>query len=171
MHKLVFVVTAFAALAAAAALSAAGANTISFTLLAPGPLTISAPTSNVSLGSQVSLNVASTISGQLGTVTVSDERGGTRTWVAAVIATAFAPDVTGTSLAASTISYSAGAITFTGGAAGTAVVAPSLSGVSPVVNGSGVGIGTASWNPTISVAVPADFAAAVYTSTITHSVA
>jgi hypothetical protein len=117
------------------------------------------------------LNVASTISGQLGTVTVSDERGGTRTWIASVIATAFDPAVAGTSLAASAISYSAGAITFTGGAAGTAVAAPSLSGVSPVVNGSGVGIGTASWNPTISVAVPANFAASVYTSTITHSVA
>ena len=170
MHKLVIVVTAFSALAAAAALSAAGANTISFTLLAPGPLTISAPTSNVSLGSQVSSNVATTISGQLGTVTVSDDRGGTRTWVASVIATAFVPPLTGTALAASTISYSAGPITIVGAATGTAVAAPSLSGVSPVVNGGSTGSGTASWNPTISVAVPADFVAGVYTSTITHSV-
>jgi hypothetical protein len=169
MRKLVLFITMFAAVAATAALSA-GADTISFTLIAPGPLSISTPGGNVSLGSQVSSNVATTISGQLGTVTVSDDRGGTRTWVASVIATAFVPPLTGTALAASTISYSAGTITIVGAATGTAVAAPSLSGVSPVVNGGSTGSGTASWNPTISVAVPADFLAGVYTSTITHSV-
>jgi hypothetical protein len=170
VRKLLLLASTFAALAATAAVSA-GADTISFTLIAPGPLTISAPAGNVSLGSQVSSNVATTISGQLGTVTVSDERGGARVWVASVIATAFTPVPTGTAIAASAISYSAGGITIIGAATGTAVAAPSLSGVSPVVNGTSTGTGTASWNPTISVLVPADFAAGVYTSTITHSVA
>ena len=52
-----------------------------------------------------------------------------------------------------------------------AVAAPNLTGVSPVVTGNGTGTSTTSWNPTISVVVPANFAAGVYTSTITHSVA
>jgi hypothetical protein len=151
--------------------ASAQANTISFTLTPPGALTISAPSGNVSLGTQQSLNAISTISGQLGIVSVSDQRGGTQTWVASVIATALTPDVAATAIAASAISYAAGPLTFTGGLAGTAVAAPSLAGVSPVVNGSGTAAGTASWNPTISIVIPANFAASVYTSTITHSVA
>jgi hypothetical protein len=35
----------------------------------------------VSLGSQVASTVSSTMSGSLGVVTVSDQRGGTTTWV------------------------------------------------------------------------------------------
>ncbi len=170
MRKLLLLVSMCVAIAGTVAVSA-DADTLSFTLIAPGPLSISTPGGDVALGSQVSANVATTISGQLGTVTVSDERGGVRTWVASVIATSFTPVPTGTAIAASAISYSAGPLTFFGLASGTAVAAPGLSGVSPVVNGASTGSGTVSWNPTISVAVPADFAAGVYTSTITHSVA
>jgi hypothetical protein len=168
MRKLLLLASSFAALAAATALSA-GANTMSFTLTPAGVLSISAPTGNVSLGSQMSSNTASTITGQLGVVTVTDERGGSQTWTASVIAGAFTPPA-GTAIAASAISYAAGPITATG-VVGTAVAAPDLTAVSTVVTGLGSGISTASWNPTISVVVPANFAAGVYTSVITHSVA
>jgi hypothetical protein len=170
MRKFLLLAAAVATLAATVAPSV-GAGTVSFTLTAAGLLTISAPTGNVSLGTQASLNAVSTMSGQLGVVTVSDQRGGAQVWVASVIATALDPIPTSTSIAASAISYAAGPLTFTGGLTGTAVAAPTLAGVSPVVNGSGTGVGTASWNPTITIAIPANFAAAVYTSTITHSVA
>src|ERR1700722_1897206 len=65
---------------------------MSFTLTS-GTLSISAPTSNVSLGSEVSSTTSSTISGTLGLVTVTDQRGGVTTWTASAIATAFTPSV------------------------------------------------------------------------------
>jgi hypothetical protein len=170
MRNFLLIASTLATVAAAIALPA-GADTMSFTLTAAGVLSISAPSGDVSLGSQMSLNSASTLTGQLGTVTVSDLRGGSQTWTASVIASSFTPVPTGTAIAASAITYVPGALTFTGGAAGTAVTGVGLAGVTTVVNGSGSGVGTASWNPTISVAVPANFAAGVYTSTITHSVA
>jgi hypothetical protein len=65
------------AFAAAPALPAGATTPASFTLTA-GALSISAPTGSVSLGSQVASNSSSTFSGQLGDVTVSDQRGGAR---------------------------------------------------------------------------------------------
>jgi hypothetical protein len=168
MRKFMLFASTFVALGAATALPA-GADTISFTLTPPGVLSISGPTGNVSLGSQMSLNQASTISGQLGTVTVSDQRGGSQSWTASVIASAFLPLPTTTAIAASAISYSTGTVTATGTSA-TSFAAPSLTGASTIVTGLGTGVSTTSWNPTITVAVPANAAAGVYTSTITHSV-
>jgi len=171
MRKLVLLAGTFAALAAVMALPA-GADTISFTLTPAGLLSISAPTGDVSLGSQRSLNSASTISGQLGTVTVTDERGGSQSWTASVISSSFTPVPTGTAIAASAISYTVGAITASGVTATAVAPAPTtLTGVSPVVTGIGTGTSTTSWNPTISVIVPPNFAAGVYSATITHSVA
>jgi hypothetical protein len=115
---------------------------------------------------------ASTISGQLGVVTVTDQRGGATSWVASVIVTAFTP-TTGpavTAVAADKVSYAAGVITQVGVTA-TKPTTTDLTGVSPVVNGSSTGLSTASWNPTISVVLPANAAPGVYTATITHSVA
>src|SRR6202789_121240 len=81
------------------ALTIAGAGPLgaatpaTFTLTA-GALSISAPVAAVSLGSQVALTTPSVISGSLGVVTVTDQRGGTTTWVTSVISTAFTPVVT-----------------------------------------------------------------------------
>ncbi len=161
-----------ALLAAASALPADALTPTTFTVTG-GTLSISAPTSSVSLGSQVAASGSSVISGQLGTVTVSDQRGGPTTWIASVISTSFVqtPDNAGPADPASNVSYSVGTIAFTGTAGGAAVAAPNLTGVSPVVNGTTAGIGTASWNPTISVILPANFAPGTYVATITHSVA
>jgi hypothetical protein len=162
----------FGALGLATALPAtpAGAATpASFTLTA-GALSISSPTVGVSLGSQVASANATTMSGQLGTVSVTDQRGGTTTWTASVISTAFTPTA-GPADPASNVSYAAGTITDSSTVVATAVAASDLTGVSTVVTGASTGISTATWDPTITVIVPADFAPGVYTATITHSVA
>jgi hypothetical protein len=170
MRKFMLLTSVCAALAATTALSAAAITPATFTLTTAGTLSISAPTASVSLGTQPASTVSSsTISGQLGTVTVSDQRGGSTTWTASVISSAFTPP-TGTADAASNVSYSAGTFTQSGVVA-TAVAAPDLTAVVPVVTGVSSGPSTASWDPTISVFVPANFAPGVYLATITHSVA
>jgi len=162
-------VVMFAALAIAGSKSVGAATPATFTLTA-GALSISAPVASVSLGSQVASTNAGTISGSLGVVTVTDQRGGTTTWTASVISTAFTPTA-GPADPASNVSYAAGPITVTTTVVATAVAATDLTGVSTVVTGASTGISAASWNPTISVFVPANFAPGVYAATITHSVA
>jgi hypothetical protein len=110
------------------------------------------------------------MSGQLGNVTVTDQRGGVTTWTASVISTAFTPTA-GPADPASNVSYVVGPLTDSATVVATAVNASDLTGVSIVVTGASTGISTATWDPTISVLVPADFAPGVYTATITHSVA
>jgi len=171
MRKFALLVGVFTTLSAAIALPGGAATPASFTLTA-GTLSISAPTGSVSLGSQVVSSSGNTISGQLGTVTVTDQRGGATAWVASVIVTAFTP-TTGpavTAIPATQVSYSAGTVTQLG--VTTALPATTdLTGVSPVVNGTSTGLSTASWNPTISILLPANAAPGVYSATITHSVA
>jgi hypothetical protein len=168
MRKLLFLASTFAALAGVSALPAGSATPATFQLVA-GTLSISAPTASVSLGSQVSSVTSSTMSGPLGVVTVSDQRGGTTTWTASVISTAFTPPA-GPADPASNVSYAAGTITVSGVVA-TAVAGADLTGVTTVVTGASTGVSSASWNPTISVLVPANFAPGIYAATITHSVA
>ena len=152
----------------ASAVPISAATPATFALTA-GALSISAPTGSVSLGTQVAATSSSTISGSLGDVTVSDQRGGVTTWTASVISTAFTPP-SGPADPASNVSYSAGTIAAAGVVA-TGVAAVNLTGVSTVVTGASGGISTATWDPTISVIVPANFAPGVYSATITHSVA
>jgi hypothetical protein len=172
MREIGFIACAAVALAVAATFSsmpADAATPVTFTLTA-GALSISAPTASVSLGSQVASAISSTITGSLGVVTVTDQRGGTTSWTASVISTAFTPTA-GPADPASNVSYAAGVITASATVTATAVAASDLTGVSPVVTGSSTGISSASWNPAISVFVPGDFAPGVYVATITHSVA
>jgi len=168
MRKFLLLASSVAALAGVTALPAGSATPATFQLIA-GTLSISTPTASVSLGSQVSSVTSSTMSGQLGVVTVSDQRGGTTTWTASVISTAFTPTA-GPADPASNVSYAAGTITASGVVA-TAVAGADLTGVTTVVTGASTGVSSASWNPTISVLVPANFAPGVYAATITHSVA
>jgi hypothetical protein len=168
MRKLLLLASSVAALAGVTALPAGSATPATFQLIA-GTLSISAPTASVSLGSQVSSVTSSTMSGPLGVVTVSDQRGGTTTWTASVISTAFTPPA-GPADPASNVSYAAGTITASGVVA-TAVAGADLTGVTTVVTGASTGVSSASWNPTISVLVPANFAPGIYAATITHSVA
>lgn len=169
MRHLAFLASIIATLAALLALPAGATTPATFTLLS-GTLQISAPTVGVSLGSQVASNSSSTISGPLGVVTVTDQRGGATSWTASVISTAFTPTA-GPADPASNVSYSAGAITVSATVAATAVAASNLTGVTTVVTGASTGVSSASWNPTISVFVPGNFAPGDYAATITHSVA
>jgi len=58
--------------------------------------------------SQVASASSHTFSGLLGTVTVTDDRGGTHAWVASVISTAFAGDAGQTAVPALNVHYSGG---------------------------------------------------------------
>src|ERR1700681_4313247 len=149
MRKLLFIASAVVALAAGTALPAGATTPATFTLIA-GALSISAPTASVPLGSQVASPVSSTITGSLGVVMVTDQRGGATTWTASVIATAFTPPA-GPGDPASNVSYRTGTITASATVVATPVAASDLTGVSPVVTGASTGISTARWNPTISV--------------------
>jgi hypothetical protein len=169
MRRFLLLGGAILALTVSSALPAAAATPVSFTLTV-GALSISAPSGSVSLGSQVASTTASTITGPLGLVTVTDQRGGTTTWTASVISTAFTP-VAGPADPASNITYQAGVVTVSPTVVATGVAATDLTGVSTVVTGASTGISSASWNPTISVIVPANYAPGVYSATITHSVA
>jgi hypothetical protein len=169
MRKLLLLASTVAALAGVTALPAGSATPATFTLDA-GLLSISVPTASVSLGSQVSSITSSTMSGPLGVVSVSDQRGGATTWTVSVISTAFTPPA-GPADPASNVSYAAGTITASTGVVATAVAGSNLTGQTTVVTGTSTGISSASWNPTISVVVPGNFAPGVYAATITHSVA
>jgi hypothetical protein len=169
MRKLLLLAGTVALMGAAVALPARSATPATFTLLS-GALSLSAPVASVSLGSQLAATSASTITGSLGVVTVSDQRGGATTWTASVISTAFTPPA-GPADPASNVSYAAGTITQSGAVVAAGVPQADLTGVVTVVTGTSTGISTASWNPSISVLVPANFAPGVYAATITHSVA
>ncbi len=138
-----------------------------------GALSITLPTSTANLGSRANTVGGGTISGALGTVQVSDARSAAAGsgWGATVISTAFTPPA-GPAIAASAVSYDAGAITKVGTATYTANNPADLTGVAPAVTATGItGDNSATWNPTISVVVPGGMAAGVYAATITHSVA
>jgi hypothetical protein len=148
-----------------------GGTTASFTLTG-GTLSITVPTTPVSLGSAPEAVATQVISGSLGQVQVNDARNPAAGsgWVATVISAAFTP-TPGTAIAASAVSYGAGAITKVGTATYTANNPGDLSGVVAVVTATGItGDNSATWNPTISIVVPGGAIAGVYSALITHSV-
>jgi len=114
IRRLVLLVGAVAAVGAVTALPGGAADTPTSFTLTGGLLSISAPTGNVSLGTQVASTSATTISGHLGIVTVTDQRGGATTWVASVIVTAFTPTPAATAIPATQVSYAAGTVTQAG---------------------------------------------------------
>lgn len=155
-----------------AAPASAGTTTATLTITG-GALSITVPTSPVSLGTRANTVGGGTISGVLGSVQVSDGRSAPAGsgWVASVISTTFAPPA-GTAIAASAVSYTAGTISKVGTAVYTANDPPNLTGVSAAVTASAItGDNSATWTPTITVLIPGGMAAGTYTATITHSVA
>jgi hypothetical protein len=159
-------------LAIAAPASAAPGDTTATLTVTGGSLSISVPAS-ANLGSRANTENGGSISGALGQVQVLDARTAAAgsSWTASVISTTFAPSA-GTAIAASAVSYTAGAITETGTSVTTANDPGNLTGVSAAVTASAItGDNSATWNPTIHVVVPGGFAATTYTATITHSVA
>jgi hypothetical protein len=160
-----------ASVALPASAAATAGTTASFTLTG-GALSITVPIAPVSLGSSPEAVAGQVVSGSLGQVQVDDARNPAAGsgWVATVISAAFTP-VTGTAIAASAVSYSAGAITKVGTATYAANNPGDLTGVVAVVTATGItGDNSATWNPTISIAVPGGAVAGVYSALITHSV-
>ena len=136
-----------------------------------GSLSITVPES-ASLGTKANSVSGREFTSSLGQVTVSDARSAAAgsTWNASAVATAFTPP-SGTAIAASAISYSAGSITKVGTATFTATNLTSMSAAAVVVAATGItGDNSAVWNPTITVDVPGGMAANAYYATITHSV-
>jgi hypothetical protein len=180
MKKPLLALTAAAAAVVAMAAPAAAAPTadtiVTFTV-ATADLNISVPAS-VNLGSVFAGGV---ITGELGTVTVTDSRAALNaTWTVTVSATSFA---TGGGTPQETISpalveYWSGAATNT---TGTGVFVPGQPTQANAVSlsvprtafskTSGSGNNTASWAPDIRIAVPETAVGGTYTGVITHSVA
>ncbi|MET8039660.1 hypothetical protein ABZU25_02200 [Micromonospora sp. NPDC005215] len=165
-------------LAAPASAAPTDTTTVTFEVEA-GTLDIDAP-ATADLGSGAP---GSTITGQLGSVTVNDSRGAAdASWVASVTATVFQ---TGGGTPAETVlpseidywsgpaTATTGTGTFTPGQVNAAAAAPldSATPLTAFTHSGGTGGNTATWNPTLIVNVPLDSIAGVYTGTVTHSVA
>ncbi|WP_055482308.1 hypothetical protein [Sphaerimonospora mesophila] len=144
-------------------------TTTTFTVTA-GALSIAVPAA-VTIGSGAP---GTTITGQLGTVTVTDLRGANpAAWTATVSATDFA--ATGVpAIPASAVTYTPGDATstvgdgtFTPGTAGPLSTTP----ITAFSHTAGTGSNAAGWNPTLAMAVPNTATAVDYTGTVTHLVA
>ncbi|GAA1842278.1 hypothetical protein [Asanoa iriomotensis] len=159
-----------AAPAVAVAPSPTATTGITFQITAAG-LGITAPVT-VNLGTGVS---GGTVSGSIGPVTVTDQRGLlAATWTATVSSTAY---TTGGGTAAETIpavdaTYTAGTPTATTGVPVPVTGVPGTLGAPRTAyTATAVGSNSATWNPTLSIAVPAAAVAGTYSGTVTHSVA
>jgi hypothetical protein len=145
-------------------------STVTFTVTS-GELSLTAPTS-ANLGSGAP---GTTITGNLGPVTVTDNRALlTASWT--VTASAFAFTTGGgtpnETIPATDVGYNPGSITTTGTILATGTPITLANTAAPVVTGTdGVGNNTATWNPALAVAVPAAAAGGIYTGTLTQSVA
>jgi hypothetical protein len=141
--------------------------TVTTFVLTGGSLTL-AVSGTATLTSEASVVAANTISGQLGTVTVTDARGGTAGWVTSAISGMFTNAGGSTS---TDVLYSNGTITETGTNTVAGVSGGSLVGALPVATATSVsGNNTAAWNPTIDVLMPAGTLAGTYTATVTTSI-
>lgn len=168
--------------ALAAGCATPGCTDVTFTLTAAGGLSISVPdtsSSPVALGSTAA--GATTITHQLGAVSVSDLRGALgAAWTATVSSTDFKTGggTANETIANSLVDYWSGLATST---SGTAVLTPgqldatvkqalstSRTAYSAATT---VGNNSATWNPTLIVNVPAQAVVGTYAGVVTHSVA
>lgn len=111
------------------------------------------------------------ISGSLGAVSVTDNRGGTENWNVSGASTAFTGALVGGS-SSTAVSYTGGVVTETGTITVADGAATTLTGtaVSVVAPTSLSGNNTASWAPTLDVTMPAGALADDYSGTVTTSI-
>ncbi|WP_250564502.1 hypothetical protein [Sphaerisporangium fuscum] len=153
-------------------------TTVTFTVTAPDSLTITVPDGPVNLGGNTPGNQ---VTGQLGLVTVSDQRAAlTATWTATVSATSFTTGggTASETIPASSVQYWSGPATAT---TGTGTFVPGQPNAAAAVTldqpriafskTSGSGNNSASWNPTLIISIPAQAVAGTYTGTVNHQVA
>jgi hypothetical protein len=155
------------ALVSGVAIPASADTHTTFTLTGGGSLAVSDQATATLTDAQ---HGAPVISGQLGSFTVTDSRGGVAGWTVSAASTAFSGSLGGAS--STGVDYTGGVVDSTG----TSTVANGATtalGVTPVgvLGASGVsGDNTATWNPTIDVAMPASALADDYSGTLTTSV-
>ncbi|RLP96094.1 hypothetical protein EAD89_00260 [Micromonospora sp. BL4] len=175
-RKLLAGLAGVAAVVALAGPAAAEDTIVTLTVDAAGGLSITVPaTANIGHGVE-----GSTVSGQLGPVTVLDQRGSlTPNWTATVISTDF---VTGGGSSGETIPninvlYWSGSATATAGG-GTFTPGQQTAAQQQIINvprtafshTGGTGNNFATWNPTLVVNIPDGTVGGTYTGTVTHSV-
>lgn len=147
-------------------------DTTTFTISAGG-LAITVPASS-NLGSVAS--GAGSVSGRLGSITVTDTRAAlVAAWITTVGSTAFTTGAatTAETVPAANVSYSGGAATST---SGLGVFLPGVAGTlgssrTAFTLTAGTGNNSSTWNPTITVTLPSAVVAGTYTGTVPHSVA
>lgn len=169
------IATGFAVALSVSSVASAQSTGVTVTV-GEGDLEISVPVS-ANLGSG---DPGTSVSGQLGSVTVTDARAAIDgTWDASVTSSAF---TTGGATADETIANSAvfywsGPATATSGA-GTFVPGQAAAGNAQSLSASrtafsrttGVGNSSATWNPTLRIDLPAAAVTGEYTGTVTHTV-
>jgi len=146
--------------------AAAGDTGTTFTLTG-GTLSVTvAATATLTAGTTTSASV----SGKLGTVTVTDGRTSTTVWSANATSTTFTRDAGATT--STGVSYNAGTITTTGPVVMPLALATALNGTPAKVAGPAAitGDNTASWNPTLTVSLPSNALAGTYSGTVNTSV-
>jgi len=145
-------------------------TTTTFELVAGG-LTI-APQPSAALNT--AQTGASDVLGLLGQVTVTDSRGNNSGWTVTVSSSDFAlaAESGDTTIAATQVQYNPGSVDRTGTVTTTPSAVAGLDAAKTVVEGTAArGNNTASWNPTLTVGLPSDALAGVYTGTVSTSVA
>ncbi|MFY1635791.1 hypothetical protein ACN27F_21365 [Solwaraspora sp. WMMB335] len=181
IRKIMAVVgVAAAAVAMTAVPAAAQSDTTTTFDVDAGTLDITAP-ATADLGNG---DAGTTISGQLGAVTVDDTRAAAdASWTAEVVATNFITDDGGDAseiVTPGNIDYWSGAATATSGngtftpgqpTSGDAEPLDTTTPVTAFTHTGGTGNNSASWNPTLEVNVPLANVAGTYTGTVTHSFA
>lgn len=167
------VALALSLVAAPAAAAPTGDTETTFDVLA-GTLDIVVPaTATIGTGGQP----GTTISGQLGSVTVDDTRAADdASWVTTVTSTDFTTGggSTAETVTAADVDYASGPATATTGNGTftpTTTPAPIGTGTTAFTHSGGTGNNSATWNPTLDVHVPLANVAGTYTGTVTHSVA
>ena len=140
--------------------------------VAGGELNISVASGTSNLGTVENTPNGIKVSGQLGEVTVRDDRNGPdgSSWVATVVATDLEPRK-GSGIAPSKIRYDTGPVQQQGTVTVRASKPVNLNRPRPVVTASEIsGNNKASWTPTITITIPPEVVAGTYSGTITHSV-
>ena len=165
------------AIVATAVPANAADTTVTFTATA-GSLSITAAASATLSGGTTT--PGGTVSGALGTVTVTDARGSAAGWVASVYSTTGFTSATNPTIVNSGTTYTPGATTATS-TPGTPTITAGTAGPLGASSGSPLtaytyanataGGNTVSWNPSLAVVIPITTkSGAVYSGTVSHQV-
>jgi WxL domain surface cell wall-binding len=168
-----------AAIAVSTAIPANAADTTVTFTSTTGSLSITAPGSATLSGGTPT--PGGTVSGAMGTVTVTDARGSAAGWMASVYSTTGFTATSSTAITNAAVTYTPGATTSTS-APGTPTITAGTAGPPGTTSGAALtaytyanataGGNSVSWNPTLAVVIPSTaLSGAVYSGTVSHQVA